>query len=387
MGMVTKKWLKYFVVSFSIFILITLGIYINKYNHRDISVNKFKSEVVLEPIKMNLNGINIMIDPRIELLSVIQFLSSYDEKYDLITNENFAYKDVINNYFSQYSNHQVIKTFDKMSSEGFSFDAPPTAMLYLSNPLKLFQVQELNNYLKKRSGGKEFEKFISQLREFAIESSFDKFYNDNKEVYKNILEENAKLLEGTSYIDDIEGYYDLKNSSYNIILAPLFHPGGFGPRVKNENGNYDVYSIQGPMSVKGNIPMFGDKDSFKYLVWHEFSHSFVNPLTEENINEINRYVQLFNPIADDMSKQAYSTWEICVNEHIVRAVTSRLTYIHQGKDEYEKVIAYEKAKGFIYIEEIVKKLEEFERDKDKYKDFKEFYPELIEVFIALSEEK
>ncbi|WP_139902041.1 DUF4932 domain-containing protein [Clostridium thermarum] len=385
--MVTKKWLKYFVISFSIFILIALGIYINKYNHRDISVNKFKSEVVLEPIKINLNGINIMIDPRIELLSVVQFLSSYDEKYDLITNENFAYKDVINNYFSQYSNHQVIKTFDKMSSEGFCFDAPPTAMLYLSNPLELFQVHELNNYLKKRSGGKEFEKFISQLREFAIESSFDKFYNDNKEVYKNILEKNAKLLEGTSYINDIEKYYNLKNNSYNIILAPIFHPGGFGPKVKSENGSHDVYSIQGPMFVQDNIPMFGDKDNFMYLVWHEFSHSFVNTLTEENINEVNKYIKLFDPLADVMGKQAYNTWEVCVNEHIVRAVTSRLIYIHQGKDKYESAIAYEKSKGFIYVEDLANKLEEFERNKDKYKDFKEFYPELIEVFKVLSEEK
>jgi hypothetical protein len=384
-GVVMKKSLKYCLIFLSITIVIVSGVSITRYIRRDNKANNIVSEIVLEPIKKNINGVNIMIDPRIELLSVVQSLSSYDEKYDLITNEKFSYKDMVKEHFSKYSKHKVIKSFDKMSSEGFSFDAPPTTMLYLTNPLKLTQKQELTEYLKGRAGEGSFEKFTTQLREFSIESSFDEFYKENQDLYSSILEENSKLLEGTRYIDDIEGYYNLKNNSYNIILAPLFHPGGFGPGVKNDSGTYDIYSIQGPMSVENDLPRFGDKESFKYLVWHEFSHSFVNPLTEENKNEINKYKKLYDPIADSMSKQAYSSWEICVNEHIVRAVTSRLTYIHQGKDDYEKAIAYEKSRGFSYVEDLTKKLEEFEKNKDKYKDFREFYPELIEVFRDLSE--
>ena len=380
-----SKSLKYCLISFCIIIVLAASVYAIRYIQRDSSANTLTSDIVLEPIKKNINGMNIMIDPRIELLSVVQFLSSYDEKYDLITNENFAYKDAVKDYFSKYSKNQVVKTFDKMSSEGFSFDAPPAAMLYLSNPLEVSQKQELTDYLKGRSGEGSFKKFTSQLREFSIKSSFDEFYKENKEMYRSILEENAKLLEGASYIDDIEGYYNMKNNSYNIILAPLFHPGGFGPRVKNDSGTYDIYSIQGPTSVENNIPMFGDKESFKYLAWHEFSHSFVNPVTEENAKEINKYKKLYDPIADVMSKQAYTNWETCVNEHIVRAVTSRLTYIHNGKDEYEKAVAFEKSRGFYYVEDLIKKLEEFEKNNDNYKDFKEFYPELIEVFKELSE--
>lgn len=172
----------------------------------------------------------------------------------------------------------------------------------------------------------------------------------------------------------------MKQNSYNIILSPMFHTGGFGANIKNKNGSCDIYSIQGPLSVEKGIPSFGDKDSFKYLAWHEFSHSFVNPLTEENLKEVEKYSKLYEPISKKMKDNAYPTWQICVNEHIVRSVTARLAYMRDGQDAYEKTIAQEKAKGFIYITQLTEKLEEYEKNRDQYNSLREFYPGRVKVF-------
>jgi hypothetical protein len=56
----------------------------------------------------------------------------------------------------------------------------------------------------------------------------------------------------------------------------------------------------------------------------------VNPVTAKHIDEVNKYSKLYDPIADIMKSNAYPNWEICVNEHIVRAVTARLLLIHEG---------------------------------------------------------
>ena len=45
-------------------------------------------------------------------------------------------------------------------------------------------------------------------------------------------------------IGDIENYYGIKQNSYNIILVPMFHPGGFASRLENKDGSFDIYSIQ-----------------------------------------------------------------------------------------------------------------------------------------------
>lgn len=337
-------------------------------------------EESLKPVVKNVNGINVIIDPRMELLAVVQALGTYDQQFDLITNMSFNYKDDIMKYFSNFSKHEAVKQFDTMSRSGFSFDAPPTAMLYLSNPLNLEVKKDFDEELKSRATKESLNKLAKELKNFAVDTKFQEFFNSHKDFYNSVVEKNAEVIGNSNYISYLEQYYGMKQNSYNIILAPMFHSGGFGPKIEAENGLYDVYSIQGPNSLKGNIPMFGDKEGFKYLALHEFSHSFVNSLTEENMEEVNKYKKLYEPIKEKMVNQAYTKWDISVNEHIVRAVVARITYINSGSEAYEKVIANEKNRGFLYIDELTKKLEDFEKNRDKYKSFKEFYPELIKAF-------
>lgn len=337
-------------------------------------------EESLKPVVKNVNGINVIIDPRMELLAVVQALGTYDQQFDLITNMSFNYKDDIMKYFSNFSKHEAVKQFDTMSRSGFSFDAPPTAMLYLSNPLNLEVKKDFDEELKSRATKESLNKLTKELKNFAVDTKFQEFFNSHRDFYNSVVEKNAEVIGSSNYISYLEQYYGMKQNSYNIILAPMFHSGGFGPKIEAENGLYDVYSIQGPNSLKGNIPMFGDKEGFKYLALHEFSHSFVNSLTEENMEEVNKYKKLYEPIKEKMVNQAYTKWDISVNEHIVRAVVARITYINSGSEVYEKVIANEKNRGFLYIDELTKKLEDFEKNRDKYKSFKEFYPKLIKAF-------
>jgi hypothetical protein len=96
-------------------------------------------------------------------------------------------------------------------------------------------------------------------------------------------------------------YYGMEQNSYNVILSPMFGPVGYGPRIQSENGGYDIYSIQGTVSIEDDIPVYGTDEIFKGMVYHEFSHSFVNPLTEEYRDELNKYRKLClpNPLNTD----------------------------------------------------------------------------------------
>ena len=78
-------------------------------------------------------SVKITFDSRIELLATVQFLSDYDKRFRLITRFDFPYKQHVRKHFSEYKNHPAVKFFDQMSADGFSFDAPPAAMLYLSD--------------------------------------------------------------------------------------------------------------------------------------------------------------------------------------------------------------------------------------------------------------
>jgi hypothetical protein len=329
--------------------------------------------------------LNITIDPRIELLAVVQSLSDYGEKFSLLTSLDYDYKKDLLNTFQPYAEHEAVRLFQEMSHSGFTFDAPPSVMLHLSSPPELEVEQPLTDYLIRRGGGEEkLMRFIEHLRDFAEQTRFMTFYRKHKEFYEETIQSVNDNFKDIDFIGVLEGYYGLRQHSYNIILAPMFN-GNYGPRISLEDGTFDIFNIVSPRQIKDGILHFGSKANFEHLAWHEFSHSFVNPLGDQHRKELLKYVSLFKPIQSKMSANAYGNWITTVNEHVVRAVTTRLNYLHKGKEGGDRALAGEKTYGFAYVEALCKKLELYEADREKYPTFSSFYPQLVETFKELSE--
>ncbi|MFC1635565.1 DUF4932 domain-containing protein, partial [Planctomycetota bacterium] len=329
-------------------------------------------------------AVNITVDSRIELLAAVQLLSGY-EQFGLIARSNFPYKQDARKYFSEYKSHPAVKLFGQMSADGFSFDAPPAAMLYLSKPPELAIEQPFTQYLHRRAGGaKRLNKFVELLRDFAKETEFMTFFKTHTGSFEQMIANAKRKMGDINYARTLEDYYGMKQGSYNIILAPLFN-GGYGPRIERTGGKYDIYNILGSANVKNGLPAFGSEESFRHIAWHEFSHSFVNPTTAKFGKEIGQYTALYEPISSRMNGQAYGDWQTCVNEHIVRAVTTRLTYHEIGSEAAEQTLNTEKNRGFAYIQALCEKFADYEKQRDTYPTLVDFYPQLVKVFNDLSE--
>ena len=84
-----------------------------------------------EPVARIHNGITVKIDPAIELLSIVQYLSGYDDAFGLLTDLEFQYKDEIDACFSGYSGHAAVAFVNDNMEKGFSFHVPPGILLYM----------------------------------------------------------------------------------------------------------------------------------------------------------------------------------------------------------------------------------------------------------------
>ncbi|MFA4987405.1 MAG: DUF4932 domain-containing protein [Candidatus Brocadiia bacterium] len=330
-------------------------------------------------------GLNISVDPRIELLLTVQSLSNYARKTSVIHSFQTDYRKDLDKYFTPFKSEEAVSLFDEMASQGFAYDAPPTAMLYLSEPPDLKVAKPFPADVLKRVGGaKKMDAFVESMRAFAVKTKFMDFYNAHADAYKKMTDEVRALLDADEYVARLEKYYGSKQHSYNIMLMPISGH-GFGPRIALPDGTFDLYCICGSVGEMDGQPSFGTKKDFQNFTIHEFSHSFVNALTTKNLAEVNKYQILFEPIASNMAKQAYPQWEICVNEHIVRAVTARLCFLKFGEEGLKESIAYEKARSFAYIEHLIELLKEYEAARDKYPTFADFYPRIIDKFRELAE--
>lgn len=334
--------------------------------------------------------VNVSVDPRIELLSAVQLLSNYS----LLTQLNFQYKKEMLDYFSSFKSHPAVTKFIEMSNMDFNYDAPPTAMLFLSNPPELKIVTPFTDYIIGRAGGKEnLEAFIEDLRDFAVKSNFMDFSNAHEDFYSILIKDTEAKLGDYKDVSILENFYGISQNSYNIIFAPISLSGGYGPKVEIEPSKYDIYSIIGPYYVQRDIPIFYSGEVLRQIVWHVFSYSFVNPIMEKYIDEVNKYSKLFLPIKDIMEKMAYPQWEYCVNEHIIRAVVAKFTekVIEQdfGQDVAEVMLSEiillnEVKNGFVYIRGIYELLNVYENNRDKYPTFIDFYPEILNYFSEIS---
>lgn len=331
----------------------------------------------IEPVKKEIGRLIISIDPRIEALSAIQAISSYP-----LIKRKGDYYDKVYNHFNSYSDLTAVSLTSKLYKEhGFGFDRPVTFMLYLSQPKELEKIADYKgNFIGKKGEEEILNHYRESIKEFIDKSNFEKFWNNNIELYNKIIECTIEDSYKVDWIKALEDYYNQSQNSYNIILNPL-NIGGYGPSMEADNGELNLYNICTTDTIsEDGIPYLG-KDNFAPFAWHEFSHSFVAPLIDQYVDEVNKSSHLLEPLREVMRKQAYETWEICVEEHIVRAVVIRLYSLYLGEEMTKKQLQYEEDKNFIYIEPLIEKLKEYESLK-KSSDitFAEFFPELIEVF-------
>lgn len=374
-------------IVFCIIMLFIVGCTTSNIDNNDIILEE-NNQIIKE-----FNNINMVIDPRIELLSVIIYLSpDYDKNTMSIVPSDSSYKKDVEEYFGKYKNHKAVNLFNlRLASSGFSYDAPPTAMLFLTNTPNLTLREDIdkNDYMyiqcMERAGGeKQFLEFVEELNKFCAETNFYEFYNNHLDYYNRVIDNTINNLEDIDYVKQVQNYYGKEEKGYNIVLNGMLYANNYGPKIKNEDGSYDLYSILGSTGISNDLPIFSDDFSFKYIVRHEFGHSFVNYLATENIDEVNKYTKLFVPIRTAMEQQAYSTWETCLNEHIVRAVVIRITDIYGTKEEVNEYLKMEKASSFVYVEDIISLLKnEYEPNRDKYKTFEDFYPEILKLLKEL----
>jgi tetratricopeptide (TPR) repeat protein len=317
---------------------------------------------------------DIVIDQRMELLTSLEFLSNcVDPGFMALTKFETSYKKDFIKYFSPYKDHQAVELYTKMSISGFSLDGSAAAMFHLSNPPYLKIERPFEEWMIQRANGKDqLENFIHLLREFAIETRFVEFFEKHEEAFQKMIIDSKKELIASKIIKPIESYYGAKQHSYTVLLLPLFRQGGNGFRIRRDEDTYDAYAIIGPAGVKDTLPYFDSTKTF--TLWHEFSHHFVDPMTEKFEDELR---PKFQSLSD--KRQDYPAWENIVNEYIIRGITARLAFHYEGNEFALRVLKSERGEGFIHIDSVYNKLKEYESDRETYDKLIKFYPRIIEV--------
>lgn len=318
-------------------------------------------------------SVAVTVDPRIELMTIVQLLSGYE----VLTRVDSAYRREVERRFAPFREHRAVQLYAGMRRARFTYDAVPQAILAFTAPPELRPRAEPPESALRRAGGKlKLGEFMEALRDFAQQSQFAEFFAAQRETYERALAGLRQDVERA--VAPLRAYSGVELEGCTLIAGLLIHNGGFQATLAGREGQKN-FAIIGTLGAADGVPVFSKGGSVTYLVHHEFSHSYVNPWVEKNEGELQKYAALYAPIKAAMAKEAYNNWLTAEHEHIVRAITVRLAY-QRSQEAGDRVLKNEEARGFKYVRALAEKLKEYEAARKRYPVITDFFPELIRVF-------
>jgi hypothetical protein len=346
-------------------------------------LNAQKSFKLAEPVNREFNNIVVCVSPQVELISVIQTIGKYPSVLGfLMSKDSSDYKNDVLNHFEKFRDHPAVLMFDRLSIQPrmLNFSAPSNIMLYTDKNLELRNDIKLDEFVINRAGGADSLKLmLGLLRDFAIKTSFNDFFKSHNSYYLSIVENTGKNLGKINYPKEVENFFGKTQKSYNIILVSMYNFVGFGNSLLFSDGKREIYNTMGPRSVVDDLPFFGDEAYLKYMIRHEFSHPFVNPLTEKYWHHIKDYSANYDSIPEAARKNVCGDWQECINEFMIRAVTTQLAFNESeeaGSSAYKK----EASRGVSYLDRLLGMIKNYQSDRNKYKTFDSYYLNMLEVF-------
>ena len=305
--------------------------------------------------------------------------------------------------FEAFRDHPAIKLSDSLLlNDIFYFDELVEILLYMEEfPSTQFR-HSLQNapYYAERT--EIINLWVSLIADFYVEAEVETFLIDNEEFFLGAKKEVIKNLPPQDFVTQIENYYRDSQLSYTVIPCPEMCPGGgiyghraYGPYVYTADGLhvYQVISACKPAQKDGITNKFTGFgfDNKEYILrqsYHEFGHSFVNPLLEKKANTIliDKYKQLYTPELKEALPNQVGTWFDCMAEHLVRLGEIRLAERSGDLNWATELRLYHiKDQKFIFLPELEQKIKVYEKD-GSYKSFEDYLPELLSVLDQFNEE-
>lgn len=326
--------------------------------------------------------IDVWVDPTVELVCTIHRLAETDQ---YTSNEYFTYISDVEDNFVSFQNHQAINLAIKQRREcRINGSAPMALAIYLKNPPELTPKNTLSplpSDLDARWTEDNISEFIEAARVFSEDTEFMEFFNNHKGIYEQSRVNLINKIKNEDLLSWFENYFSYKPEGFTIIIGMQNGHGNYGMSITHKDSSKEYFAILGASaSWWRKVPEFKNYWIIPTVV-HEFCHSYVNPLIDDNYNELKVTAE---SIFRNEPPKSYFLPKIMLYEYLVRASTIRFFYAKNDYKTIERRISIDKEDGFPAIEGLVEILGEYEGNRDKYVSLLDFMPEITHYFITYS---
>ena len=358
-----------------------------------------KKPLVLEPIEIDPiiqsnNDIEVIADPRLEIIGIICRLAGYDGFTNYYTGEA-TYTTQIDSYFAKYKDEKVVTTAKAFKDRGITAHS----MISLAYHIKPdfsgtvidfdpYPVTLMDNWKKIRT--KEIYNFIKDIHDFLIKTNYSRLRILNKPTLLASVGYFLKDFEDfviPQFADDFFGknVFDKKVISVNMI-CPLLMAYDI---VTDRDGKTTSYT-----TVYSNCYISSMTTTYFTNYIQEYADANWETVKEKFTNIILYYTKKMYP---DKYKEYEKQLKESINSSLFAQYFGDFVYleylrspIYENAKKKEGALTYEyyygeleKAYSSEWLYQLNELTAEYVNNRDKYPSLKVFFPKIVDLINSI----
>ena len=323
--------------------------------------------------------IRVEVSEAVELMSILARTAG-NKEYNMDMAGQYTKDTEV--WFAPYKQHAAVVCFQNLRDQyGISYDAVMSMAIHLDIDGGKVKFLGEQADLEKRWSNVDIDDFIDKLNTFYIDTRFHNFFEQHRMFYDEGLKEYEANVMTYFHQEWYARFYGTAPTDrFRIVIGFTCGGGNYGPSRQLPGQPREAYAICGYYINPQTGKPYGEGANMGTTLIHEFNHSFVNPLLNNETNAsliatTGQKLHKFSAYA--MERQAYSDWQTVINESIVRAAVI-LYMLDQDFDQQQVLneLANQVCRSFNWMPELVTSLRYYAAHRDQYPTLNDYYPEI-----------
>lgn len=313
------------------------------------------------------------VDPRIELLGVVTELAGLARSDP----ESAEYRARIDRRFARFRGHPAVELYRELGASPSREEATATILLYFTDPpeLALKSSDADIHYINGEGEREQMHRLLWELRDFARASDFMAFFREQAPYYASLTAASRERVGAFDPASQIEALLGVGLSGRpHYIVAPL---------APNERAFILPYPLPpAQLGTREFEPYAISAGKVRSFVWLEPLYSFIDPsfyyFEKLNVRDPREF---FGP---EMAA-CHAVSPQCTKDYLAAALARRLdarTGAPRPPDDPKDPSL--SARQRRYVKALSERLDEYERDRERYPTLWSFYPRLMSVYYELA---
>ncbi len=212
-----------------------------------------------------------------ELVHIVMAITPVGLADSNLVDHTTTYYQKVLSHFSKFKDEKIVRWINqelpqrypylKMDACGFYFDGADN-------------IVKDKTYDQLSWAQNSIERYIPELQQFAIKTSFRTFFQENQSYYESLRSLMKKQLTIDKQWQWLENKFPLRYDNYRITFSPLVYGSHSTNRFEGNNFRQTVMFICGPITHQ-KYSVNVTEGFMTRVVFTEIDHNYVNPVSDQ----------------------------------------------------------------------------------------------------------